>query len=157
MASPAQEPPITYRLQKNQGYFWTAACEDGKQALITNTVTEIYVLNFDSRGAFVGKQVVPLSKPATERFPNGIYKTNSEFDQSADNDTCQLATKMGLKPSDIFVQQFYDDDTHCGVEVIAEDVAEDEAPHWRGSGRFLLWLYGVDYWMSADGEVHSHG
>jgi hypothetical protein len=157
MAFPPSEPSTAHWLQKDQGYFWTGAGKDGNQALITNTVAEIYVLNFDSRGAYVGKRIVPLTRPATDRFPSGIFKTTAEFHQSADDDIRGVAAEMGLEPANILVQQFYDDDTHCGVEVIVEDVVDEGTPNWHGDGRFLLWLYGVDYWISADGRVHSHG
>jgi hypothetical protein len=157
LASSVDGTSSAHRLQKGQGYFWTGARHDGKQALVTYTVTDIIVLHFENDGTYAGKELVPLSEPASERLPDGIYRTSAEFHRSAESDILRLTAVMRLDQEDIFVQQFYDDDTHCGLEVISKDSIGEDVPDWRGEGRFLLWLCGIDHWICRDGRVHSHG
>lgn len=159
-----------YTFRHDQGYF-EAGLARGKQVLLGNTVHEIVAHWFDLEGRFLGLERFPMATdPPT--FPGTtIYRTGTEYHRAVDAEMDALKGQLGFRPADIRVYAFESEDAAIAdlpgeyeqFLESPESADADEREHfpqyiaeWRAEGRFVLnWC--VDYWLSADGRVLSHG
>jgi hypothetical protein len=159
-----------YTIRHDQGYF-TTGLAGGKQVLLGNTVHEIVAHWFDLEGRFVGLErfqmgVDPPTYPGTT-----IYQTGGEYQAREDTELAALKRRLGFQPADIRVQVFESEEASI-VDLPGEYEEFLESPEaadaeereffpeyiaeWRAKGRFVL-NWSVDYWLSADGRVLTHG
>jgi hypothetical protein len=159
-----------YTFRHDQGYFDTGLAR-GKQVLLGNTVHEIVAHWFGMDGRLIGLErfrmaVDPPTCPGTT-----IYRTGSEYQREMDAEMAALKQRLGFQPADIRVQAFESEEAAIAdlpgeYEQFLEspesaDPQEQEhfpgyISEWRAEGRFVLnWC--VDYWLTADGRVISHG
>jgi len=165
----------SFPLRKDQGYFWTGVTEEGKQVIIANTVRELFVLFFDQDGNYLAAERVPITTPAKRDPDSGAYITDSAFDTAVDLQSKEIKDRLQCVPSDILIKRFSHSDLVAGIEALPaeyqdflesdthdydeEDRKDLEAAikEWQDQGCFVLVLWGIGYWMSASGEVTSHG
>ncbi len=170
---PPEAGDLKYPLKKDQGYFWTGAAPDGRQFIIANTVTEIYALSFGRDGAYLGMEGVPLRRPAVRDRSTGIYVTDNDYDRGVERQFDEIRNRLHCRASDILIEAFDEPEAFAGIDLLPGEYQElfdrpeaiEEADRtdleeviraWRESGWFVLVLWGIDYWMSAEGEVMSH-
>lgn len=159
-----------YTFRDDQGYF-EAGLARGKQVLLGNTVHQIVAHWFDMEGRFLGLEQFPMAvDPPT--FPDTtIYRTGSEYHRAVGAEMAALKGQLGFQSAEIRVQAFESEEASITdlpgeYEQFLEspDSADpEEREHflryiteWRAQGRFVLNWY-VDYWLSADGRVLTHG
>jgi hypothetical protein len=159
-----------YTLRHDQGYFETGLAH-GKQVLLGNTVREIVVHWFDREGRFLGLDRFPLATVPTTFPGTTIYMTGSEYHREVSAEMASLKERLGFQPADIRIQAFESEEAAI-AELPGEYQQFLESPgsadpeeqehfpqyiaEWRAKGNFVLdWC--VDYWLSADGTVLTHG
>jgi hypothetical protein len=159
-----------YKFRHGQGYF-EAGLARGRQVLLGNTVHEIVAHWFDLEGRFLGLERFPMAvEPPT--FPGTtIYQTGGEYQRKVDTEMDALKQKLGFVPDDIQVRAFESEEAAIAdlpgeyeqFLESPESADPEEWEHfrryiaqWRAEGRFVL-DWGVDYWLSEDGRVLTHG
>ena len=159
-----------YRIRQGQGYF-DAGLARGKQVLLGNIVHEIIVHWFDMAGNFLELQrfqmdVDPPAFPGTT-----IYRTDSNYHRQVDAEIARMKQRLGFREADILLRAFESDEAAIydlpgeyeqfleSPETADSEEREhvpQEIAKWRAEGRFVIqWC--VDYWLTAEGEVISHG
>jgi hypothetical protein len=159
-----------YTLRHDQGYFETGLA-NGRQVLLGNTLREIVAHWFDLAGHFLGLERFPMMvDPPT--FPGTtIYRTGSEYHREVGAELAALKGRLGFRPADIRVYAFASDEAAIAdlpgeYEQFLASPESATPEHrecypgyitaWRAERRFVLdWC--VDYWLSADGRVLTHG
>jgi hypothetical protein len=159
-----------YTFRHDQGYF-EAGLARGQQVLPSSTVHEIVAHWFDLDGRFLGLERFRMAvDPPT--FPDTtIYRTGTEYHQAVDAEMSTLKEQLGFRPAEIRVCMFESEEAAI-ADLPGEYEQFLEAPEsadpeerdyflwhiaeWRAEGRFVL-CWCVDYWLSADGRVLTHG
>jgi hypothetical protein len=159
-----------YTLRPDQGYFEVGLAH-GKQVLLGNTVHEIIAHWFDVEGRFIGLERFHLDvNPPT--FPGTtIYRTGSKYQKEVEAELAALKQRLGFVPAEIRIHAFESEEACITVlpgeyeEFLEspESADPEEQEHfpayiaeWREQGRFVL-SFCVDYWLTADGRVLTHG
>ena len=167
---------MSFLLRRDQGYFSAGIVKSGRQAIIANTVTEVFVLFFDQEGNYLGAERVPLENPPKRDPATGIYVTDALFDRTVERQTRGIMDRLEFLPSDISVEAFSEEQLCAGIETLPgqyqeflespDDLGYDQEDReaiavaieeWKQSGCYCLVLWGIEYWVSASGEVISSG
>jgi hypothetical protein len=159
-----------YTLRHDQGYFEVGlAC--GKQVLLGNTVHEIVAHWFDPEGRFLGLERFPMVVDPPIFPGTTIYRAGTEYHRAVDAAMAALKEQLGFRPADIQVRAFESEEASIAdlpgeyEEFLEspESADPEEREHfpqyiaeWQAKGRFVL-CWHVDYWLSADGRVLTHG
>jgi hypothetical protein len=104
-------------------------------------------------------------------FPNTtIYRTGSEYHHAVAAEMAAVKEQLGFLPADIRVQKFESEEAIADLTGEYEQFLEspesadpEQREHfpqyiaeWQAEGRFVLgWC--VDYWLTADSRVLTHG
>ena len=159
-----------YPLRHDQGHFLCGlAC--GKQVLLRSAVHEIIAHWFDMNGRLIEVERVRMAVDPPTWPGTTIYQTGIEYDQAVDAAVAAFKEQIGFRSANIAVRAFLSEagaivDLPFEYEEFLkspESAAPEEQEHfpryiaeWRAEGRFVLEC-GVDYWLSADGQVLAHG
>lgn len=162
------------RLFAIQGYgdnFYTGLTCDGHQVLMGLLCPNLVAYVFSAEGLLLRREVYPWNYPAPRMHGTGPYQIyEATFRTHLAHQFEQWKADIGFRPETIWVQAFFDPDSHLSVAIEeipehllvgeegedVEDRMEREGvlKTWIANGNYVLW-WGKDYYIGPGGEVES--
>jgi hypothetical protein len=167
-------PVRKYRFRADQGYFEAGGTARGGLAIITHNVSDIAVFLFSKAGTYQGCEAVPMAVVLRRDRRTGAFTGDDDaYWQRVREELQKARERFGFVARAIEVRQFWEERFHAGIAELPGDYEqflecpedEDEGERaemvaaiarWRREKNFVWVFWGIQYWMSAEGEALSH-
>jgi hypothetical protein len=167
-------PVRRYRFLPGHVHFEAGRTARGQQVLLAHNVTDIAVFLFSRAGTYRGCEAVPMTVPARWDRRKGAYVgIDDAYWQRVREEVQKVKERLGFVEGAVEVRRFsegrfhariddlpdeYEQFLECPEDEDADERAEMEAAvaRWRKQKNFVWVFWGIQHWMSANGEVLSH-